>query len=283
MDPTRKMNQKLAKEPPTLVIDSASEATPNGDTESRTKLPTSVGETTGVSGNVAREHSASCSLASFLKMPRLETRRWCQSLSDSDRSKEATVRLVQTLLAGLEAFGVRDVERGELRIRFDSETFETLAQVDNETELVVNELVAAVERLFVATPPDDRSSLVKVLDLLGVELLHFQVCAGATMVVSVLVVARQYGVQMLRNCGVGFVVKYAFILAWLVNLPIAYINELEREKSKWKIAKQAMTPEGCDGRQVSVWTTVKGLFSFAQIKDPCEKWQQVQKCLNLPL
>ena len=195
MDPTRKMNQKLAKEPPTLVVDSAPEPTQNGDTESRTKLPTSVGETTGVSGNEAREHSASCSLASFLKMPRLETRRWCQSLSDSDRSKEATVRLVQTLLAGLEAFGVRDVERGELRIRFDSETFETLAQVDNETELVVNELVAAVERLFVATPPDDRSSLVKVLDLLGVELLHFQVCAGATMVVAVLVVARQYGVQ----------------------------------------------------------------------------------------
>lgn len=133
-----------------------------------------------------------------------------------------------------------------------------------------------IDNLFLPIPADDRSPLIKLLDHVGIELVHFQAACAITVVLMALITLRKYGFGFLQHFGLTVLLKYGFLLAWLLNMPLAYLNELESEKAKWKVAKISPVPEGCAGQEMSTWTAVKGWFSFSQIKNHCDKWQQSQ-------
>ena len=216
-----------------------------------------------------------CSMTSFMRVDRAETRRWCRSLTDIDRSKEATVNLLRHLMARLELVGEKNNDKNELTLRVDPEIFDILSTLDNETELVVSEIIDRMDNMFLPIPVDRRNRLVRILDEFGIDIFHFQIATGITGILTALLTLRHYGFGILEHFGFSFLIKYGFLVAWALNIPIAYINELETEKAKWEAAKVSMMPEGCDGQELSTWTTVTSWFSFTQLKDPCEKWHQV--------
>ena len=56
-------------------------------------------------------------------------------------------------------------------------------------------------------------------------------------------------------------------------------SELEIEKANYKSALNSQVPDECRKSEMDVWSnigyTLKGFFQFSQLKDPCEKYQQV--------
>ena len=231
------------------------------------------------------QEETGCTMGGFLRVKRAESRRWCRSLDDLDRSKEATVNLIAHFMSRMELVGGRNEDSDMLTLRIDPDIFASLSAIalDDDSDLVVNEMFETIDNLFLPIPADDRSPLIKLLDHVGIELVHFQAACAITVVLMALITLRKYGFGFLQHFGLTVLLKYGFLLAWLLNMPLAYLNELESEKAKWKVAKISPVPEGCAGQEMSTWTAVKGWFSFSQIKNHCDKWQQVKRFILFSL
>ena len=140
----------------------------------------------------------------------------------------------------------------------------------------LNEILGSVDSLFTTVPKDERHVIFQLLEDFGIDLLHIQVSGGFCLLLGIFFFIKKHGLDIIHNFGVGTLIKWGLGLAWLVNIPFAFIREYENEMAKFKIAQAAEIPEGCPGGRETSWaTTLKSWVSMAEIKDPCEKWQQV--------
>ena len=166
-------------------------------------------------------------------------------------------------------------------LRFDGAILSQLKDVSLKSELEskigVDEILASIDNLFTTVLDDERHLIFQLLEKYGISLLHIQISLGSSILLGAFFFLRKYGLELIRNFGVGTLVKWGLALAWLINIPLAFIREYENETAKYKAAQASQIPEGCAGEEISWSTTLKTWFSMADIKDPCEKWQQVNK------
>ena len=202
-------------------------------------------------------------------------------MKNSNQRKEATLDIVRKFISNIETFGEIKEERGALLLRFDGAILSQLKDVSLKSELEskigVDEILASIDNLFTTVLDDERHLIFQILETYGISLLHIQISLGSSILLGVFFFLRKYGLELIHNFGVGTLVKWGLALAWLINIPLAFIREYENETAKFKAAQATQIPEGCAGEEISWSTTLKTWFSMADIKDPCEKWQQVTK------
>jgi hypothetical protein len=111
---------------------------------------------------------------------------------------------------------------------------------------------------------------------MGIDYLHLNIAGGLCLIISIYFFLKKYDFDVIRHFGFAFLLKYGFLIGWLINLPNAFINEYEKEKGKYKLAQRASIPPECTGQQMTTWSKVESFFKWNQLLDPCEKWQEVK-------
>ena len=167
------------------------------------------------------------------------------------------------------SFDQRNGDKIEISVSLD-----TLDVILFDSNIPVPELLEYSASLFYRAPVDRRNALEKLIDVFGIEYVYATL--GVFALVSLVVLLRSLSFYAIVSLGAGTIIKVVAFSAYLVNLPINFINEFKKLQAEHRAALLEPIPEGCFGRDKKWTTQVMTFFSTSQLLDPCVKYQQRQ-------
>jgi len=167
------------------------------------------------------------------------------------------------------SFDQRNGDKIEISVSLD-----TLDVILFDSNIPVPELLEYSASLFYRAPVDRRNALEKLIDVFGIEYVYATL--GVFALVSLVVLLRSLSFYAIVSLGAGTIIKVVAFSAYLVNLPINFINEFKKLQAEHQAALLEPIPEGCFGREKKWTTQVMTFFSTSQLLDPCVKYQQRQ-------
>ena len=111
---------------------------------------------------------------------------------------------------------------------------DTLDVIMSDSNIPVPELLEYSSSMFYRAPVDRRNALEKLIDVFGIEYVYATL--GVLALVSLVILLRSLSFYAIVNLGAGTIIKVVGISAYLVNLPINFINEFKKLQAEHQAA-----------------------------------------------